>query len=741
MRFRSGIRFALGATVLLVFLAHSAGVMPLRLLTVVESMTYDLRTRLSVRPAGDPLVVILDIDEKSLAAEGQWPWPRDRLAQMVDLLFDHYRINTLGFDIAFAEPDRRSGRDLVARLASEDMADVPAFVARSAELQEKLDNDRRFAESLRGRSVVTGVLFKAHIPRGEPRTTARVCPPLISTSEAQSYDVNYVKAAGYVGSVPVLHDAAPLCGFFDNPRLDSDNTYRRVPLLQQYEGGLYPSLALALARAALGNPPVSLEFDPPEARGSLNLERLRLGGLTIPVDGDVAAYIPYSGPYRTITYVSASDVLSKSADADVLGGAIVIMGTSAAGLLDIRSTPLGRFAGVEVHAQLVSGILQGSVRERPSYYVGVEVALLLLIMLIMTWLFPRLSPLVSAAMALGMIALIIWLAFFMWTDALFIMPMGVPILFAVSLFATHLLHGYFIESRDKRKISKLFGQYVPPELVEEMAAHPQDISMEGESRQMSVLFSDVRGFTTISEKLDAKNLSTLMNLFLTQQTGVIHRHRGTIDKYMGDAIMAFWGAPLRDEQHALHALESGLEMCRAVRELDAVFAQRGWPPLQIGVGINSGAMSVGNMGSEFRIAYTVMGDAVNLGSRVEGLTKEYGVTIICTEFTKALAPTDWVFRELDRVRVKGKNEPVTIYEPLGSKATLDADQQEDVMRLAGAMASYRLQQWDEAEATFTALNTSVRTHKVYEIFLERIQFLRQNPPGKGWDGAFTFTHK
>ncbi|MGQ0700639.1 MAG: CHASE2 domain-containing protein [Panacagrimonas sp.] len=741
MILRSGIRWGLSAAVFVIFFCHSSGLMPLRLLTVVESLTYDLRLRMTMPRTGDPLVVVLDIDEKSLAVEGQWPWPRDRLARLVKLLFDHYRVSTLGFDIAFAEPDRRSGRELLGHLVREDLADVPAFVARAAALQDKFDNDRLFARSLSGRSVVTGLLFKPRVAPGEPATTGSLCPPLFDRAATAAYGVNFVRARGYVGSAPLLANANPLCGFFDNPRLDSDSTYRRVPLLQEYEGALYPSLALALVRAALGNPPVSLEFEPPDERTSLNLERLRIGGLAVPVDGDVAAYIPYRGPYRTIAYVSATDVLSQAADAEVLGGAIVIMGTSAAGLLDIRSTPVGRFAGVEIHAQLISGILRGGVRERPPYYVGAEVTAFAFVVLVVTWLFPKLSPLVSAGMVLGILAFTAGLAFYMWTDALFIMPMGVPILFTVVLFATHLLYGYFIESRDKRQISKLFGQYVPPELVEEMAAHPEQISMEGESRQMSVLFSDVRGFTSLSEKLDARELAALMNLFLTQQTGVIQKYRGTIDKYMGDAIMAFWGAPLRDELHALHALQSGMQMCRAVRELDPVLAQRGWPPLHIGVGINSGPMNVGNMGSEFRMAYTVMGDAVNLGSRVEGLTKEYGVTLICTQFTKALAPGNWVFRELDRVRVKGKNEPVAIYEPLGPLDQVHADLGDDVERLASAMVKYRAQQWDEAESAFTGLKDCGRPHKVYEIFLDRIRFLRANPPGNDWDGAFTFTHK
>jgi adenylate cyclase len=741
MTAKTAIRFALSLAVFALFFLHSAGIVRMGALTQVEAMTYDARTLLTMPRTPDPRVVIVDIDEKSIAVEGQWPWPRDRLAFLVTQLFDKYGIAVMGFDIAFAEPDRRSGLEVVQRLASSELADLPGFRERAAQLQGVLDNDRIFADAVRGHPVVAGIVFKSHVSGEEPAAIGSVCEPLMDPQTARGYALPFIEAAGYTGSVPTLQAATPLCGFFDNPRVDDDGVYRRVPLLQMHEGAVYPSLALALVRAALGNPPVTLEFDPPEVRAPENLERLRVGPLTIPVDGEVSAYVPYRGPYHTTTYVSAADVLWESADPKLLHDAIVIVGTSAPGLLDFRLTPAGRFAGVEVHANLISGMLDHTVRQKPVYYLGIEVLMLLAIALVMAGLFPRLSPLFGAGLALAIIGGIAGFGFLMWTRASFITPVGVPVVFTLAVFMTHLLYGYFIESRGKRQISRLFGQYVPPELVEEMATHPESVSMEGENREMSVLFSDVRGFTTISEKLDARELSTLMNVFLTQQTGVIQRHRGTIDKYMGDAIMAFWGAPLPDGAHALHALESGMEMCRKLRELDAEFQERGWPLLNIGVGINSGRMNVGNMGSEFRVAYTVMGDAVNLGSRVEGLTKEYGVSILCTEFARVQAPENWVFREMDRVRVKGKNEPVAIYEPFGPVEHLPPVVLQDLARHRIAIERYRAQEWDAAQREFLALRNCGRPHKVYELFLERIEFLRDNPPGVDWDGAFTFTHK
>jgi adenylate cyclase len=258
-----------------------------------------------------------------------------------------------------------------------------------------------------------------------------------------------------------------------------------------------------------------------------------------------------------------------------------------------------------------------------------------------------------------------------------------------------------------------------------------------------VLFTDVRGFTTISEQFKDKpqELSELMNHFLTPLTKVIHRHRGTIDKYMGDAIMAFWGAPLDDPKHAEHALAAAIELPKAIRALDEMFAKRGWPPLHIGVGVSSGNMRVGNMGSEFRRAYTVMGDPVNLGARVEGLTRTYGVEVICSEFTRAAGPGDWSYRELDQVRVKGKEQPVAIYEPLGPKAALDATLRQELARHRGALQAYRARQWDTAEAEFFSLSRGPNPHPVYTMFLDRIAHYHKNPPGPQWDGVWTFTTK
>jgi adenylate cyclase len=737
---RIATRFLISGLVLLLFVLHTGRVLPLRLLDTVERFAYDARVRLSQLGTVDPRIVIIDIDERSMAELGQFPWPRDRLATLVEQAFDRYGVAALGFDIAFLEPDATSGRRLLERLASApEAAGLAPLIQR---LAAETDHDRRFAEAMRGRPVVLGYYFSPEQRRRGTASSGQLCAPLLSPEAARLYAIDYPVAEAYSANLPLLQSAAADCGFFDNATLDDDGVYRQVPLLQAFDGAVYGSLALNLTRLALGGPPLGFVFDPPEIRDSLHLEAVTLGELRIPVDGRAAALVPYRGPSGSFPYVSAADVIAGRADAEVMQGRIGLVGTSAPGLYDLRVTPISQaFVGVEVHANLISGFLDGRIRQRAPYYDGIEISLLVLITVLMAWGLSRLSPLAGASLTLGLMAAVTGLAWGLWQSALFVMPLGVPIAFILLLFLLLTLYGYFIESRGKREISRLFGQYVPPELVEELAAHPEALSMAGESREMTVLFSDVRGFTQVSEQLDARALAELMNRFLSRQTAVIHDYRGTIDKYMGDAVMAFWGAPLPDPQHALHAVEAGLAMLRAVRELDAEFAEKGWPRLEIGVGISTGRMNVGNMGSSFRMAYTVMGDAVNLGSRLEGLTKVYGVGLIVAEATRLAAPPEWSFRELDAVRVKGKQQAVAIYEPLGPKEALDPALRQEVARHRGALQLYRAQDWRRADAEFAALAAEHPERRVYALFRERIARLQARPPGPGWDGSFVFETK
>ena len=729
------IRLILNLGVLLVFLLHVTGTFRLPVIDQFERMAYDLRLNLHTTPEQDERVVIANIDEKSLAEIGQWPWNRSTLAGMVDTLFEHYGIERLGFDMVFAEPDRDQGVAAMSELAQGSLRDNTAFREAWESLRPELNHDHRFAESMRGRDVVLGYVFNQNDDRQQ-----NVLPDsLMPVPESLRKQLPLLRPRGYTGNLPMLQEAALTAGNFDNPAVDPDGVYRRVPVIQQYNGELYDSLALAMARLELGDPPLGLDLA--ERQNYRFIDALNLGQRRIPMSENGTVLVPYQGAQGSFPYVSIIDILQKKVPKEKLAGKMVLVGTTAPGLQDLRTTPVGRnYPGVEVHANLITGILDGNLLRKPGWLLGVEFMLLLILGPLISYLTQRFSPLISLSSVLGVAAGLIAINFHVWQAEAIVLPLTSPLLLIAAIFVLQTSFGLIMENRNKRMLAHLFGQYVPPELVDEMAERPEPVSIEGESRELTVLFSDVRGFTSISEGLDPKELTSLMNELLTPMTGVIHQYRGTIDKYMGDAIMAFWGAPLEDPNHADHAVAAGLAMIDGLQAMNADFARRGWPAVDIGVGLNTGVMSVGNMGSQFRMAYTVMGDAVNLGSRLEGLTKNYGVRIIASENTRVAAP-GFAYRELDRVRVKGKDEPVTIFEPIDRDENQGEDTRERLDRFHQALHSYRQQEWDRAERLLRELQEQEPERVIYGIYLERIRLFREDPPPADWDGVFTHTEK
>jgi adenylate cyclase len=735
------VRIALGLAVVLAFLGHAARYYEIPLVNRLEAILYDTRLWLTMPRTTDPRIVVVDIDERSLAAEGRWPWRRDRLGLFLDRLFDDYKVRIVGFDIVFAERDDSSGLGVLRALAEKDLVHVPAFHDALKALEPKLQFDRIFAEKMRGRPVVLGYYF-TQVPAEQASRVGVLPEPVLPKGVFAGRNIAVMRATGYGANLPDLQAAAATAGHF-NPLPDDDGVIRRVPMLAEVDGGYYEPLSLAMLRLLTGSPEIrpGLTSAPGWARDYPGLEWLDVGEYRIPVDREVAALVPYRGVERTFKYISATEVMQgKAARAD-LEGKIVLVGTSAPGLLDLRSAPVGKvYPGVEIHANLISGMLNGGLKQMPPYVLGAEFALLALAGMGMALVLPLLNPIRSGVAALAVLGAVVGTNLAVWQYGNLVLPLASGILMILMLFALNMSYGFFVESRAKRQITGLFGQYVPPELVDEMSQNPEKFSMEGESREMSVLFTDVRGFTTISEGLDPKQLTQLMNEFLTPLTRVIYRHRGTIDKYMGDCIMAFWGAPMADPQHARNAVLAGLEMQAAMEALQPQFRARGWPELHIGVGVNSGRMTVGNMGSDVRVAYTVMGDAVNLASRLEGLTKQYGAGMIVGEATRALCP-DIVFRELDRVLPKGKTEPVTAFTPVGPSGSLDKRAQDELSLWHQTLKQYRAQEWDIAELQLLNLQRMYPDTKLYAAFLERIARLRKNPPGPGWDGSWAFETK
>lgn len=731
------VRYLLGAACLLLFVGHGAKFWQLPFFSVLDGYLYDVRVRMSTPGGKDERIVIVDLDEKSLAEIGRWPWGRDVVAELVRKLTDDYKVAIVGFDVVFAEPDESSGLKVLERLAKDQLRGERTFQDALPGLRVSLNYDQLFAETLKGRPVVLGYYFSGI---EDARRSGALPAPVWPAGQFGSRPEMILDWKGYGGNLLELQKNAASAGHF-NPIVDFDGVSRRVPLIVRHEGVYYEALALAMVRLLHGGAPVRPGF--PEGKGTI--EWLDVGNdssvLRIPVDEFCAALIPYRGGERSFPYVSAADVLKGRIDPAALKGRAILIGTTAPGLMDLRSTPVGAtYPGVEIHANMIAGIMDGTLRQRPSYVLGAEVVELVLVGAALTLLLPLLSPLRASLLTAGALTVVVALNLFLWYGAGMVLPLASVILLCLLLYALNMSWGYFVESKSKRQFTELFGQYVPPELVDEMARDPERYSMEGRKQELTVLFSDVRDFTTISESLDPRELSQLMNEYLGAMTAVTRKYRGTVDKYIGDAIMAFWGAPVTDPEHARNAVLTALDMQREMKNLRDPFVARGWPELHIGIGINTGMMTVGDMGSPVRKAYTVMGDAVNTGSRLEGLTKEYGVPILVGETTKA-AVKDMVFREIDRVRPKGKGEPLAIYEPVGIAGEVPGDLQDELKLWQHALRLYRSQDWDQAELQLHNLSRRAPDRALYRIYIERIAYLRNDPPGPGWDGVRIFKTK
>ncbi|MBI3903158.1 MAG: adenylate/guanylate cyclase domain-containing protein [Nitrosomonadales bacterium] len=732
---------ALGLALVLLFLGNAAKVYQIGFIQRLDNILYDYRLRLAMPRGQDERIVILDIDEKSLREEGRWPWSRDRLALLMDKLFERDGIAVAGFDVVFAEQDESSGYKVLQELGRNQIKDVSQFQSALAQLKPQLDYDGRFADGIRNRNVVLGYYFN----NSAQDVSGALPEPVFAPGTFNGRPVAFIQWDGYGGNLPELLKSAAGAGHI-NPRIDSDGVVRRLPLVVEYNGAYYESLSLAMVRTLLGPGKLAPGYATDKGGDYAGLEWLELGTargtLSIPVDQEVSALVPYRGGRGSFRYVSAADVLHDRIAPEELKGKIVLVGTSAPGLMDMRSTPVGEvYPGVEVNANMIAGILDQNIKQRPPYVVGAELALLFFTGVALSLLLPLLSPVRAALLTLFALLAALGGNVAIWLYADMALPLAGGVLMIMGLFALDMFYGYFVESRTKRQITGLFGKYVPGELVDEMLKHPEQVvSMEGESREMSILFSDVRGFTTISEGLDPRELSQLMNEFLTPLSRVVYKHHGKVDKYMGDCIMAFWGAPSPDPQHARNAMLAGIEMQQTLRELQPHFKARGWPEIHVGVGINTGKVSVGNMGSEVRVAYTVMGDAVNLASRLEGITRQYGVGVIVGEDTRN-AVTDFVYRELDHVRVKGKDKPVAIYEPLGPSAQVDKAVLEELRLFQQALKLYRKQEWEQAELQLYNLQRLYPECNLYGVYAERVAHYRNDPPGADWDGVFVFQAK
>ena len=600
----SFVRRALALGWLALLLAHAGGWLQLRPLDALDAALYDLRLRAFANERTDSRIAVVDIDEKALAEVGRWPWPRERLAALVDRLAGPGGALLVGLDVLLAEPGDAAG-------------------------------DAALAAALARHPVVLGL----HLDASTGAARSGVLPPSLPAAPPSALP----PSQGHAGNLPAFAQAAAGAGFL-NAVIDDDAVTRRAALVADYDGRLLPSFALAVARVVAGDRVLAM-LQSADERGQV--------------------LIPYPPQAGRVRHDSAADVLAGRSPAGAWQGRIVLFGLTAAGLGDQHLAPTGALLpGVELHANLVGALLDGRLPHVPGWARAASLAALVLVGALLAFALPRLALLPASALAAALALLLALLDFGAWAAVRAALPLAAPLAAVAGLYALQLFFGQLAEALARRRLAALFGQYVPPELVAQMSRDPDRYSMEGRSAELTVLFADVRGFTTFSEKLTPTELAALMNRYFSVMTEVVRRHRGTLDKYVGDALMAFWGAPVDDPAHAQHAVQAALAMQAALPALNEEFAARGWPPIRITIGINTGPMVVGDMGSKHRRAYTVLGDAVNVAARLQELSGKLEVPVVVGEATAAALPVDWPRRELDRVQVRGRSAAMSIFEPL-----------------------------------------------------------------------------
>ena len=742
---------------LLLALLHATGWLHMPALQRLDDRTYDLNLRATMPRTQDPRIVVIDIDERSLQAIGHWPWRRDLLAQLAHELLQRQQVAVLGFDVLFAEADTSSGLPVLRQLAQGPLREQPGFAEQLSRLSPALDFDARFAAAVRDQPVVLGYYFTSD---RHGHTRGVLPAPVMDAHAMQGRTVRLLSWTGYGANVAPLAEAAPQAGFF-NSVTDVDGMVRSIPVLARFQGQYYESLALAVFRRLRGLPEVRPGFAPaPNDYQGLESVRLYQAGqlqTSIPVDDRVTALVPFRGPGGpqggSFEYISAAEVLAGRLPAAALRGKIALVGTTAPGLLDARATPVGEtYPGVEVHASLLSGLLDGSIKVRPDYAAGFEVLQLLLVGLALVLLLPWASVGRAVAVALGLTGALIGLHLWLYLGAGLVLPLASALLLVLVSFVLNMAYGYLVERRAKRELAELFGTYVPPELVDEMLRSPEHYTMQARSQEMTVMFCDMRGFTRMSEHMEPAQLQAMVNEVFSRLTRIIRAHRGTIDKYMGDCVMAFWGAPLPTDQHARLAVQAALDMVAAIEALNAEHHSRdhattvaGAAPapirIDIGIGLSTGPMCVGDMGSDVRRSYTVLGDAVNLGARLEGLCKTYGTAIVASAATQqqAAAAFDWL--ELDKVRVQGREAAVHIFTPQPHPASPVPPEAAASHCWAQFLAAYRRQDWDTAQALLAQARSAGVYYFLCALYAQRIATQRQAPPLAAWDGTTHYSTK
>ena len=699
--------------------------------------TFDFYQRFDPRVKTSRPVTIIDIDEPSLKKIGQWPWPRTHIADMVINLANLGAV-AIGFDVVFSEPDRLNP-DVLAK-SMRYLDDLTR-----TRLRELPSNDQILADAIRRARVVLGetglpsivseidkdLPFTGFATRGEAATDA---PP------------RFFEFPGLLRNVPVLEKVAAGRGLFTIVQ-ERDGIVRRVPMMLQVQGQMMPSLSLEMLRVISGTSTILAKYD----RNGVKSVALR--GLDIPTDKHGELWVHFAHQDPSI-YVPATSVLDGTAPVEKIRGKLVLIGTSAVALNDIKTTPVSStMPGVEIHAQVLEAALTHAVLAEPNYSIGIELLAAFILGLLVIIFAPNFGPATLVGVGALFATLLIGTSLYFYREHRLLVDFTYPLMSTTSIYLTLIFASFVREQRQRKQVRGQFAQYMSPVLVEQLAQAPEKLKLGGEERELTIMFSDVRGFTTISEtyKNDPQGLTTLMNRFLTPLTNAILARKGYIDKYMGDAIMAFWNAPLDDKEHEINACEAALDMLAKIDELNWIRKSEadtgGHPyiPINVGIGLNTGLSVVGNMGSDLKFNYSVLGDSVNLASRLEGQSKEYGFPIIAGSKTALAAKDKFAILELDFIMVKGKKEPEVIYAIAGREDVAHSGQFQRLRNLTIEMlAAYRSRDW---EGALGAIERGRKTDDaralklLYDLYETRIRNYQKNPPPDDWNGAFALLTK
>lgn len=700
----------------------------------LDWIIYDMRLFYNLEdnpePSGD--IVLIDMDERSLSEQGRWPWSRLVMADLINKLGDAGVVVT-AIDVSFPEPENNPATQVI-RYVQEQELDSEEVVSALERAEIELDADGALAGAVAGYDVIPGYLF---INDGESK--GAIPHPVVTSTDVPARAWGIRSASGYIANIPEVTEAAVGSGFYSVLE-DDDGTLRRYNMLFEHNGDIYSSLALETIRLYMFAD--EIEIIGTQTGDTMALEGVRVADLEIPLDQYGQMLIPFRGRSGQFPTVSATDVIEGRVDPAELEGRIAFIGSTAMALFDFRSTPVqSQFPGLEVHPTIAQGILDQNIPHQPWWGYGITVILVLGTGVLFSFILPFLSAPFILGISLVYLAGYAFLNNWAWSSLGWAMDATIIISLVVMQSVGVFVYGFVSERFARLQVTDMFGQYVPPELVEQMSKSPDNaLSFDGDRREMTVLFADIRNFTSISEGMEPAQLKDMLNRYFTPMTKIIFDNRGTIDKYIGDLVMAFWGAPLDDPDHAKNALMGAMEMLEETQNLKAKFTAMGYPDIEIGIGLNSGEMNVGNMGSEYRRSYTVLGDNVNLGSRIEGLTKFYGAKLLVGENTYYLCQDEFEFCPVDKVLVKGKEEPVTLYEPLGKKDDIDPETLFEMESYQEALEAYYQGYWEDAHRQFFILSKLNPDRGLYKVYAERTSG-EHEPPAEGWDGVFRHTSK